>query len=75
MSISYDHATIYAQIPCTQRKMMRLPGLFQQAGGHEPLNYKIYSSTLTILFVYMQLDLGSLRQISHLSGNVLLQVP
>src|SRR5438552_12481616 len=32
MSISYDYATIYAQIPHAKDKMMRLLGLFQQAG-------------------------------------------
>ena len=32
MSISYDHAAIYALILRAKGKMMRLPGLFQQAG-------------------------------------------
>jgi hypothetical protein len=33
MSISYDYATIYAQISRAKDKMMRLLGLFQQAGS------------------------------------------
>jgi len=33
MSISYDHAAIYALILRAKGKMMRLPGLFQQADG------------------------------------------
>jgi len=33
MSISYNHVAIYTQILCTKGKMMRLLGIFQQAGS------------------------------------------